>query len=75
MFLEESQLDVLRSFDVTHHFADQVRPAALDEMIRVCKPGAEILIADLNSHGMNAVRSVYDWRDGRTRRTVTVCAK
>lgn len=60
MPFDDNGFDVVLSFDVVHHFADCVCPAAMDEMIRVCKPGGELLIADLNGNGMNAVRSVHE---------------
>lgn len=59
MPFRENHFDAVFSFDVVHHFVDWVCPEAIREMIRVCKPGGDIIIADLNEGGLDAVRSVH----------------
>lgn len=51
--------DAVLSFDVVHHFADYLCPAAIAEMVRVCKPGARLVIGDLSERGIRVVHSIH----------------
>ncbi len=53
--LAAATFDAVFSFDSIHHMPDC--RAALEEMVRVCRPSGVLAIADLNSRGLLAVRA------------------
>lgn len=53
---DDGQFDAVFSFDSMHHLPDCKR--AICEMLRVCRRGGIVVVADLNQRGLAAVRRV-----------------
>ncbi len=63
--------DAVFSFETMHHLPDCA--AAVREMVRVCAPGGQIIVADLNTRGLRAVRAVVLETQGK-RHQENVCS-
>ncbi len=55
--------DLVASANLIHHMAEPAR--AVGEMVRVCRPGGRVVLADLNAAGLDLLTEVHAQFGGR----------